>query len=208
MDQPYQIIFLPYLSKGKQKKGSYAETLSPLLSNLGSNACCFLVTTVVNKYSNDLGLTKHLTLTRIHTLPLECQSALGVESGAIPDSQMSASSQWDGNHAAKQGRLFFKSTTKASSWSAKTNNANQWLQVHLRVYTRVTRVASQGRHAVLQWVTKYKLQYSIDGNTFHYFREAGQSADKVKLTPGPQRQGSLFVFRVLLLLFFLHLFSQ
>ncbi|XP_044165741.1 uncharacterized protein LOC114963329 isoform X1 [Acropora millepora] len=108
----------------------------------------------------------------------ECQSALGVESGAIPDSQMSASSQWDGNHAAKQGRLFFKSTTKASSWSAKTNNANQWLQVHLRVYTRVTRVASQGRHAVLQWVTKYKLQYSIDGNTFHYFIEAGQSADK------------------------------
>ena len=129
----------------------------------------------------------------MHTLPLECQSALGVESGAIPDSQMSASSQWDGNHAAKQGRLFFKSTTKASSWSAKTNNANQWLQVHLTVYTRVTRVASQGRHAVLQWVTKYKLQYSIDGNTFHYFIEAGQSADKVKLTPGPQRQGSLFV---------------
>lgn len=103
-----------------------------------------------------------------------------MESGAIPDSQMSASSQWDGNHAAKQGRLFFKSSTKASSWSAKTNDASQWLQVDLRVYTKVARVASQGRHAVPQWVTKYKLRYSIEGTTFYYFIEAGQSAEKVK----------------------------
>ena len=47
----------------------------------------------------------------------ECQGALGVESGAISDAQISASSQWDANHAAIQGRLHFqKSSGKAGSW--------------------------------------------------------------------------------------------
>ncbi|XP_068694508.1 uncharacterized protein [Montipora foliosa] len=107
-----------------------------------------------------------------------CQSALGVQSGAITDNQMSASSEWDLNHADSQGRLFFESTTKADSWSAKRNDANQWLQIDLGVYSRVTRVASQGRHDHPQWVTKYKLQYSNDGNTFFYYVEAGQTAHK------------------------------
>ena len=38
----------------------------------------------------------------------ECRDALGVESGAISDRQMSASSQWDENLTASQGRLNVK----------------------------------------------------------------------------------------------------
>ena len=111
----------------------------------------------------------------------ECQTALGVENGTIPDGQLSASSEWDFNHAASQGRLNFKATSvKAGSWSAKTNDVNQWLQVDLGTqYTKVTRVATQGRNGFSQWVTKYTLQYSKDGVNFQDYKEQGQNAFKV-----------------------------
>jgi len=47
---------------------------------------------------------------------------------------------------------------------------------------KVTRVATQGRYSVYnQWVTKYKLQYSDDGVNFQYYKEQGQTTDKVIL---------------------------
>ena len=102
--------------------------------------------------------------------------------GAISDSQISASSQLDSSHAVTQARLHFKATSgKAGSWSAGINDVNQWLQIDLGSrHTNVTSVASQGRNDSLQWVTKYKLQYSNDGVNYQYYREQGQTADKVK----------------------------
>ena len=111
-----------------------------------------------------------------------CQEPLGMESGAISDGQITASSQWDANHAAMQGRLHFKAGGgKQGGWSARRNDANQWLQVdRTNRDIRVTHIATQGRNAYGQWVTKYKLQYSNNGVHFQYYREQGQSAVKVK----------------------------
>jgi len=105
-----------------------------------------------------------------------------MENGAIRDEQISASSQWDSNHAAIQGRLHFRATSsKAGSWSARTNDVNQWIQIDLRKQqTNITRIATQGRNGHNQWVISYKLQYSDDGQNFHYYREQGQTTDKVK----------------------------
>ncbi len=105
-----------------------------------------------------------------------------MENGLIVNRKISASSQWNGNHAAIQGRLHFKkSGSKAGAWSAGSNNVNQWLQVDLdSQQTRVTGVATQGRNAYNQWVTKYKLEYSNDGTNFQYYRQQGQTTDKVK----------------------------
>ena len=105
-----------------------------------------------------------------------------MEFGAIKDAQIQASSEWDLNHAAIQGRLNFqKSGIKQGAWSARKNDNNQWLQIDLQgSHTKVTAVASQGRNQVNQWVTKYKLQYSNDGVTFQYYREQGQTVDKVR----------------------------
>ena len=112
---------------------------------------------------------------------LEGQDALGMESGAIADGQISASSQLDANHAAIQGRLYIEEVGgKAGGWSARSNDANQWPQVDLgSAYTRVTRVATQGRHSADQWVTKYKLQYNNDGVSFHCCKGPGQTTNKV-----------------------------
>ena len=102
-------------------------------------------------------------------------------SGAISDSQITASTQWDANHAPFQGRLHFKrSGVKQGSWSAAISDVYQWLQVDLdNQYIKLTAVATQGRNAFSQWVTSYKLQYSNDGANFQYYREPGETADKV-----------------------------
>ena len=113
--------------------------------------------------------------------PLGCGQALGMENGAITDSQIRASSQWDSNHAPFQGRLRFQETFfRAGSWSARRNDLFQWLQVDLSSqYTKVTRVATQGRNAHSQWVTRYKLLYSKDGLSFQYYRDQGKPAEEV-----------------------------
>ena len=104
-----------------------------------------------------------------------------MQSGAISDGQISASSEWNSKHAALQGRLYYKPNSgRTGAWSAKTNDVNQWLQIDLGGHSRVTRVASQGRNAANQWVTKYKLQYGDDGQTFHYYRGEGETTDKVR----------------------------
>jgi len=100
-----------------------------------------------------------------------------MENGAISDRQITASSQLDASHSAVQCRL-----NKAGSWSAVSNNPIQWLQVDLKSqYTKVTRVATQGRDDSPQWVTKYKLQFSNDGVNFHYYMEPRQIGNKVRI---------------------------
>ena len=66
-------------------------------------------------------------------------------------------------------------------WSAASNNPNQWIQIDLRTKTRVTQVATQGRPSVLfkHRVTRYKLLFSDDGNTFQGFVAQGDSVVKV-----------------------------
>ena len=107
-----------------------------------------------------------------------------MENRFIKDAQITASSEWDSNHAAVQGRLNFKAGGgKRGAWSARSNDANQWIQVALGKYTKLTGIATQGRNGAHHWVTKYQLQYSDDGVNFHYYRAPGQSSPKVKRFP-------------------------
>jgi len=104
-----------------------------------------------------------------------------MESGAILDSQISASSVYQSTHAAQHARLNFKAAGLATgSWSARLNDKNQWLQVDLLQTTEVTCVATQGRDIVRQWVTKYKLQCGDDGHTFKFYKHRiGDHSDTV-----------------------------
>jgi len=103
-----------------------------------------------------------------------------MEDGTITEAQITASSRVDGNHSAVQARLNFKADgSKAGAWSALTNNLNQWIQVDLGSYTRVTRVATQGRNAYNEWVTKYRLQYSDDEVNFQFYKQLGERFAKV-----------------------------
>ena len=103
-----------------------------------------------------------------------------MESRKIKDSQIAASSQWDGFYSAIQARLNSLVGGVKQGWVTRRSNLNQWLQIDLGSYTIVTGIATQGRNVYDQWVTKYKLQYSDDRVNFHYYKLPGQSSPKVK----------------------------
>ncbi len=103
-----------------------------------------------------------------------------MESGSLANTQITASSVLDGTTTPGQARLHFKADgNKAGGWSAGRNDLNQWLQVDLGSYTKVSRVATQGRNGYDQWVTKYRLHYSNDGVSFQVYKEPGASLAKV-----------------------------
>ncbi|XP_072016973.1 lactadherin-like [Amphiura filiformis] len=113
----------------------------------------------------------------LHLLAAACQARLGIEDGRIPDNQLTASTVWgDGNWGPSNGRLNHQTQyPTGGSWSAKYNDANQWIQVDLGVLHSVTGVLTQGRaynvddrfsgggSCCPHWVTNFKVQYSSDG---------------------------------------------
>ena len=94
-----------------------------------------------------------------------------MESGHLPDSAISASTSYDGNHIPQFGRLNkIPASGKAGAWCAKSNDVKQWLQVSFGRQTTVTKVATQGRYKSNQWVTSYTLSYSVDGAHWVWYR--------------------------------------
>ena len=112
------------------------------------------------------------------TLTTECFShPLGMESRAIPNSLVTASSTWihDG-HEPWQARLNNPKTRQNSgSWSALTNEVGQWLQIDLGKETVVSKIATQGRPGLTQWVSSYKLLLSLDGVNWNEYQSNGSA---------------------------------
>ena len=102
-------------------------------------------------------------------------NALGMQSGHIKADAIKASSQYDSNHSPDNGRLHFQKTgSRVGAWSAKTNDANQWIQAKFDVVAKVRRVSCQGRMDSDQWVKTYTLAYSFDGKTWKDYELSGQ----------------------------------
>ena len=111
---------------------------------------------------------------------LECQGALGMESRAIIDGQISASTIWSSRHFPSNARLHNQASANSSgAWEPSKKNVNQWLQIDLVTQLSVTRVATQRREDHFHWVTKYHLQYNNNGSTFQFHREKGKHLSKV-----------------------------
>ena len=107
-----------------------------------------------------------------------------MENRVIKDAQITASSEWDSNHAAIQARLNFKAGGgKQGVWSARSNDDDQWIQIAFGTYTNIRGIATQGSNGANQWVSKYELQYSDDGVNFHYYKAPSQRSPKVKPYP-------------------------
>ena len=55
------------------------------------------------------------------------------------------------------------------------NNPAQFLGVKFKKFTKVTKIATQGRPNVNQWVKSYTLAYSLDGITFTSYKVNGRT---------------------------------
>ena len=100
-----------------------------------------------------------------------------MESRAIPDSKISASSELNSNHGPTNARLNFQAANgKTGAWSAKSNDVNQWLQVDFGHPLQVAHIQTQGRQdcGCDQWVTSYAVSYSHDNINWQMYTHNGQ----------------------------------
>ncbi|KAL9982723.1 hypothetical protein ACROYT_G004806 [Oculina patagonica] len=101
-----------------------------------------------------------------------CMESLGMETGKIPDSDITASSHYNIYSLPKFSRLNLVAVSSHTygCWASKASDLNQWLQVKFGQRVEIKRVATQGRHNVDQWVKSYTLNYSSDGLVFEQYQ--------------------------------------
>ena len=74
----------------------------------------------------------------------------------------------------KNGRLHFQASSgQHGAWAVSTNNEFQYFEVNFGEWTKVTKVATQGRQDRAWWVTSYCLSYSYSGAFFEDYKEDG-----------------------------------
>ena len=107
----------------------------------------------------------------IPEIPQSCRNPLGMESGQIPNSAITASSQLTPAYGPENARLHFKGAPgRVGAWIPLSNDHGQWLQVDFGRETQVTGIATQGYYHAAHWVTSYSLQYSNDGSYFNQYQ--------------------------------------
>ncbi|XP_048049358.1 coagulation factor V [Megalobrama amblycephala] len=96
-----------------------------------------------------------------------CSVPLGMETGLIKDTQITASSvasSWySGQWHPWYARLNMQGTINA--WQAKNNDIQQWIQVELKDIKKITGIITQGAKSLGKemFVKAYTLEYSEDG---------------------------------------------
>ncbi|XP_032667019.1 discoidin domain-containing receptor tyrosine kinase B-like [Odontomachus brunneus] len=104
----------------------------------------------------------------VHSLDIRsCNQSLGMESGDIPDSAITASSSYVTNVGPRNGRL--RKETAGGAWCPKSQiekGVREWLQVDLLGAHVVTGVQTQGRYdhgRGQEYVEDYTLEYRRPG---------------------------------------------
>ncbi|XP_060038848.1 coagulation factor VIII isoform X5 [Erinaceus europaeus] len=114
-----------------------------------------------------------------------CSMPLGMQSNAIQDAQVTASSYLHSVFAAwppSQARLHLQG--RMNAWRPQVSNLKQWLQVDLQKTTRVTGLATQGVKSLLvsMYVKEFVVSSSQDGRSWTLFPQNGS----VKVFQGNQ----------------------
>ena len=110
---------------------------------------------------------------------LQCQSELGMKSGKIPDSAITATTIYNQYYGPQRARLnTVKSGSFNGAWIPKTQDMGQWIQVNLGHITKITRIATQGRQDAAQWVKSYSITFSLEGGPFLPYNNNQVNKDK------------------------------
>ncbi|XP_028921673.1 lactadherin isoform X2 [Ornithorhynchus anatinus] len=118
------------------------------------------------------------------TCKFRCAAPLGMETGAIADAQISASSVHFGflglqRWGPELARLNGKGIVNA--WTAGNYDKKSWIQVNLLRKTRVTGIVTQGasRAGSAEYLRTFRVAYSLDGHDFAFIRDPEEKRDKV-----------------------------
>ncbi|XP_028292947.1 EGF-like repeat and discoidin I-like domain-containing protein 3 isoform X2 [Gouania willdenowi] len=115
---------------------------------------------------------------------LRCISLLGMEGGAIVESQISSSSVHFGIMGLQRwgpelARLNNQGIVNA--WTSATHDRNPWIQINMQKKMRLTGIITQGasRMGTAEYIKAFKVASSFDGNTYAVYKLDGQRNDKV-----------------------------
>ncbi|XP_074514923.1 discoidin, CUB and LCCL domain-containing protein 2 [Sebastes fasciatus] len=112
-----------------------------------------------------------------------CYGTLGLESGGVADTQLSASSVWEwniGQHSvwAPSGARLKKA---GLPWASLQSDQQQWLQIDLKKEKRITGIATTGStlREYQYYVSAYRVLQSNDSKHWSIYREANSTQDKI-----------------------------
>ena len=99
-----------------------------------------------------------------------CMNPLGIESGVISDTQITSSSDLSDTSTAIYARFNHSCeiSGRDGTWIAGANDKNQWVEVNLYRQTVITGVNMQGNPSSDKWVTRYKVEFSLDHALWEY----------------------------------------
>ena len=88
--------------------------------------------------------------------------------------------QYSVAHGATNVRLNHRpGNGKTGAWSTLFLEQGQWIQVDLGGIRKVTKIGTQGRAELYEWVTEYKVSYSYDGGYFEFYQNIQYGSDMV-----------------------------
>ncbi|XP_052092501.1 mucin-5AC-like [Mytilus californianus] len=97
-----------------------------------------------------------------------CEIPMGLSNKFIvTDSQLTSSSKLNNFTGAERGRIYTeKDGSFTGGWVPSVSNKKQWIQVDLLAPYEITGIITQGLSEKPNWVTKYAVYYSTDGENF------------------------------------------
>ncbi|XP_072166958.1 lactadherin-like [Diadema setosum] len=96
---------------------------------------------------------------------------LGLQSGVLPDSSLTASSCISDEVCTNKARLHGKFGWMPLPSSSSSESSSEWLLVNLLSTYLVTGIITQGAERFLSFVLTYSISSSIDGNTWTQYRD-------------------------------------
>ncbi|XP_070618121.1 lactadherin isoform X1 [Erythrolamprus reginae] len=118
------------------------------------------------------------------TCQLRCKDDLGMQTRAISDNQLTASSVYYGflgvqRWGPDRARLHNRGVVNA--WTASSYDKKPWIQVNLLKTMFISGVATQGagRAGLSEYVESYKVSYSLDGRVFEFYKDDNQNQGKI-----------------------------
>ena len=111
----------------------------------------------------------------------DCSKEMGIQTRRIPDSAFTAPSTWfnQDDHKPYQARLHEQS---CPGWcSGADSPLSDYLQIDIGSVKILTGLAMQANALYLghHYITKFSIQYSTDGSTWSYYKDAGSASKKV-----------------------------
>ncbi|XP_030843159.1 lactadherin-like [Strongylocentrotus purpuratus] len=98
---------------------------------------------------------------------------VGLESGKVPDSDITVSSERDPNVSRLKARL-----NSPSAWIAERHDRDPWLQIKFDSTFIITAIMTQGSAEFNQW-TSYTVSSSLDEASWTYYRDINTNIVKV-----------------------------